>query len=72
MRRRRLSPTSNRGELIALADIPDLAISVRDAFLALHALHEYSLRKGCGGIGPETIALMQKLEQYLFPLRARE
>ena len=67
MRRQRSSPTVEHSELISLSGIPNLAIDVQEAALALHALEEYSLLKGCGGIGPETIGLKQKLRQYLFP-----
>lgn len=58
-------------KLIPLNEIPTLAVSAGEAALALHALREYSLGRG-HGIGIETIALMQKLERYLFSSRLTE
>jgi hypothetical protein len=43
---------------------PLLELNCHEAALALHALQEYCLLKGCE-ISPNTTALMQKLNDYL-------
>jgi len=69
---KRPKPASRYPELISLAGGPSLAIDIPEAYLALHALEEFCCRWGCGGVGPEIIALKHKLRQYVFRQHSAE
>lgn len=72
MVQKRPKPASRYPELKSCAGTPGLAIDMPEAYLSLHALEEFCCRWGCGGVGPEIIALKHKLRQYVFPQRTAE